>query len=59
MVGIGDGVGMEMFKKFAGVIEEIGVDKGVGIATLRGGNGVMVVDTADEKGEDVSNSTIA
>lgn len=52
MVDIGDGVDMEPFEKFAGFIEETsgmpqeevrGVDGGVGIATLRGGNDVMAV----------------
>lgn len=67
MVDVGDGVGMETFKKFTGVIEKTGgisqeelrgVDGGVGIATLRRGNDVMVVDTVDAKGNVFLDSAI-
>jgi len=56
MVGIGDGMGMETFDIFVGAVYETGgmpqeevrgVDKGVGIATLRVSNDDMVVDTID------------
>ncbi len=58
---------METFKKFVGVIEETsgmpqeevrGVDGGVGIATLRGGNDDMAADTIDAEGKSVSDTTI-
>lgn len=67
MLIVEDRVGMETFKKFVGAIEETGwihqedvrgVDGGIGMAPLKGGNDDMVTHSFDVEGKYASYTTV-